>query len=280
MRMSSRLVPEVLRVLSWNVAGRCNDNMIRLLVEDAPDLVLLQEVTEGVWPDYCAALSTYWKAFSLYLAPKPASLGRRYGLGVAVFGAPTTSCRLVHLPLPDLVQPERLLAVEVWPVGHAAPLTVLNYHALHGGHGAVKPQASAQVGQWLEEEQGTVLLGMDANSPDIDHPDFAETVCHWAQPPYTELEQQLLGPRKRHRLRDLFRDHLAQHPTEYGAVRRRAPAGPLAVSHYSRGRPRRYDHLWATPDVRSRRVSYDARGLARGNSDHAIVRAEVCLSPT
>ena len=262
-----------LRVVSWNVAGRVNADMTALLTRDTPDLVLLQEVTESVWADYRAAFPAYWKAFSLDHRPQPEALGRRYGLGTAILGGPRTHCRMQRLPLQEIVQPERVLAVEVDVDGLAGPVTVVSYHALHGGHGPDKPMTSARLGEWLEQQNGPVLVGMDANSPDVDHPDFSQTRCHWAQQPYTALEPRLLGPAKTHRLRDLFREHLEQDPEKMAALRQDRPQGPLATSHVIQGRPRRYDHLWATPDINVEAFEYDQLGLAEGYSDHALIRA-------
>ena len=260
-------------MVSWNVAGRVNADMTALLTRDAPDLVLLQEVTESVWAGYRAAFPAYWKAFSLDHRPQPEALGRRYGLGTAILGGPRTRCRSQRLPLQDLVQPERVLDVDVGVDGLTEPITAVSYHALHGGHGADKPRVSAAVGDWLEQQNGPVLVGMDANSPDVDHPDFKLTRCHWAQQPFTDLEPRLLGPTKTHRLRDLWREHLEQDHEALATLRRDRPTGPLAVSHIVQGRPRRYDHLWATPDINVEALEYDQLGLADGHSDHALIRA-------
>jgi endonuclease/exonuclease/phosphatase family metal-dependent hydrolase len=266
-----------LRVGSWNIRfGRAADAVI---ADMGLDLLCMQECT----PDALARFRTHldWG----YSAMDPQWLdgiqvGRTHG--VAVLGrshiAPT-----VRPPASDLLAPEKLLAVDLQTDGLDHPLTIASYHAYAGRKGTDqldKPLLSGQVAEWLAGETGSMVLAMDANSPWVDHPDPGQVECCFAQPDSWHMERALLHPvDKCHGLQDTLRTWLDKHPAEMARIKAERPAGPLTVSHRTGrtalgpGNPRRYDHIYASPEfeVQDVRYLYD-EALAAG-SDHALVCA-------
>ena len=59
---------------------------------------------------------------------------------------------------------------------------------------------------------------------------------------------------------------------------RAPPGGPLAVSHVSRCRNRRYDHIYLPATWKVQGMAYDLRCGADAGSDHAVVAGKVLVS--
>ena len=136
---------------------------------------------------------------------------------------------------------------------------------------------------WLCSREGPVIVGADANTPKLDPVDDNAVQTHW----YTGFrklngdpgDDVLWGSSPRHQLKDCLRTWLAMDPAR---VRDLDPDGPLAVSHYTAkrkdhpGHPRRFDAIWATPDVEVLDVRYLSEEIGR-LSDHAPVVADLRL---
>lgn len=267
-----------LRVGSWNTRfGRADPAFV---VPHELDLLLLQEVTPKAFDAFreCFDDGVHSIGPALYPSGPPARNG------VAVLWSSRLAGRGARV-LPHLVAPHRFLICDLAFTERRGYIQACAYHALNGEQGEDhfdKPRMTYQVARWLEDQPGPVIVGMDANSPDVDHPDFAQTRCHfdWLGPRH--LERALLGPEAKHRLRDVYRSLVESRPTLLDEIKSERPDGPLSVSHrtgrneHSPGSPQRFDHILATwPDFAVKSASYDYDGACEAGSDHALVVAEL-----
>ena len=148
------------------------------------------------------------------------------------------------------------------------------------------------------------IAGIDCNSPLIDHPDLAEVAYHTKRIGGLLFDQeehllhdpdparQTVRAAYRHSLRDVYRTLIATDErarrqalrTFARTAREEIGRGSLAVTHQKvwRGRPpwrRRFDFIFATPDVTPRRVVH--LPIAHANaarSSHAPVFATLTIT--
>ncbi len=274
-----------IRVATWNLERRGTPDRIEMIESSALDLLVAQEVTESAYESIVGTGLFGWSSFSLHFRPRSVRNSRSERLGVAIFGRPSIKLRSSGI-LPWLARPEKLVHADVLIPGWHEPVTVASYHASPGDG---KPECTLQVAHWLELTFGPAILGLDANSPDVDHPDHERSVFHWQQAPYSHCEPALIGPptARRHRLDDALRLWLAEHPEELAAVVARSPNGPLAFT-YDRGsggrsKPSRFDSIWVSPEFRVEGIEHrwdEAGGVPFGGSDHAMVVVELRHPPT
>jgi hypothetical protein len=130
---------------------------------------------------------------------------------------------------------------------------------------------------WIAGQTGTTLVGFEAN--------------HWETDPSLELttptdgrdgwylEKPFFGANAPHRLRDAYRELLAE--TDVGDPRRVAAGerGALAVT-YRRGRGEhsvgdRFDYVFISDDLTCTGLVHDYEGGTKAGSDHAAVRASL-----
>jgi endonuclease/exonuclease/phosphatase family metal-dependent hydrolase len=132
-------------------------------------------------------------------------------------------------------------------------------------------QADAIVG-WITAGELPVVIGIDANTPKVDHPD-PRRMGWWDED--GAGARALLGPDATHGARDVYRDHVAATPALLRDIERDRPDGPLATSYRSGSNERRYDHILATRtfEVDYACYVYDA-ALAAG-SDHGLALARL-----
>ena len=163
-----------------------------------------------------------------------------------------------------LAFPEKYLAVRV--VVDGMGLDVHNAHLPPGStRGAIKMHAFRAIRQRIDEPTSVprVLCG-DFNTPQFEddedvttwasaHPEFRDA---WDAAERGVLEHPIL--------RDVYRQH---HP----------PGQHYSASHFTGGTPRRYDHVFASPELETVRCRYMTDWLRDGLSDHAAIEAE--LSP-
>jgi endonuclease/exonuclease/phosphatase family metal-dependent hydrolase len=145
---------------------------------------------------------------------------------------------------------------------------------------------------WAATQRERTVLGIDANSPKVDHPDLDRNVYFSDRIVLDQGEALLHDPRRRvHRLRDAYRLFLELSPTErsqaldhFDAVARaQRGEGCLATSHVVQKQRRRFDFIYVSPDLASTSVEYreealgyrwrDAPASALSLSDHALVLA-------
>lgn len=281
-----------LRVASWNLDSAMTgklDAKLALLRELEPDLALLQELSRPVYKAllphplvheriHARSRMFGWGALSTDLTRPP---GSEYRLGCAVLGVPSTMLLgaevLDRVPF-DVAQPElpgllrRTLVARVALPG-GVTVTACSFRARPGPSTAAVPVNAAfntGVARWLAGCGGPIVFGIDAGAPAVDHPDLRRSEFRNGR-----AADELLGPDAAHGLNDVLRRHFDRHPEQLDRIRAERPAGPLAVSHRHAGRPVRYDHVWASPelDVREVRYLYD-EAVATG-SDHALVLVEL-----
>jgi hypothetical protein len=238
-----------LRIVSWNVnglgktAGRTD--YLRLL---KPDLVLLQEVTPALFQILKSENFFASIACSLELCAGQEVRKRPLGCVIASTQLPLTNVALLSgMPIA-----ERALVGQVQTGQHL--LDVCSFHAPPGVNwGDVKSTAYSALAEWLVDRSGPTALGMDGNSPKVDHPDHAKSIF------WRDHEDSVLGVDAKHRLKDSYRTFLEQNAATMGKIREQRPDGPLAIS-YDRGKatsvPCRYDFLFASPELRVRHVDH------------------------
>ena len=184
--------------------------------------------------------------------------------------------------LPGHVAPERSLVVDL-AFGNVR-MTAGSFHQVTGGWPeSGKAKTFRAIAQWAARQQGLCLFGIDANSPETDHPDVARNVYFGPpQDPDGQLEHLLHDPaRAPHKMTDAYRTYLAAHPKIERQIRMHRPDGPLAVSHVTYpSQERRFDFIYHTAGLRPRWVSYREETRTEWLSDHALVLADFEILPT
>ena len=236
------------------------------------DVIALQEVSaaNGDVLESSGAFHWVWRALDLRPAAPHETTSRDRGCVIVA----RKEFRPVASPeiLEGAAAPERTLVVRL-DTG-TQPLTVASFHQVAGSDAlkwgrAKKRQTFEAIASWAAVHGRFTVFGIDANSPKVDHPDIDQNVYTRDE---VQLEHLLHDPRRApHQLRDVFRRYLEDHPLELDEIRRERPTGPLAVSHVTRGGPRRFDHVFASPDLVPLRVTYRGDALADKLSDHAPV---------
>lgn len=111
------------------------------------------------------------------------------------------------------------------------------------------------------------LMG-DANEPKVDARDSAEIELWGRNGKGAEL---LFGPAPTHGLKDAWRAFLGQR------IQEKPAKGPLAISHRTKGVPRRYDHIYIPTTWSVTRMEYALELATDAGSDHALVVATARL---
>lgn len=259
---------------SWNLNKRSLlRGHIELLRTVDCDLLAVQEATERFHSELSQVNLFDWSVSSLTLRPPGVDEGRARRHGCTIFGRRpfrVDSCKV----LTELHFPERALVAHA--LSDSASVTVCSFHIPPGATwGTIKPQTMKAIAEWLGSQSGSLVVGMDANSPKTDHPDPLKNVWWWKDEP------TLLGATPLHRLRDAFRVFLGDRQDVFDAIKTSRPAGPLAIS-YLRGSgvkniPCRYDVILVSSDVAVRKVEY--LPLDDALSDHALVVSHLEVQP-
>lgn len=279
--------------MSWNIDSRADGltDRIELLGSFGADVVLLQEV-----PRRAARLLDAFPHFAwAEVAVRHSEPGRGAAarIGPAILGTDRVRLRGAgQVPAERFVDAGRgagLSAEEVAGIGwrHKTvyadvevddlPLRLCSFHARPGtGGGRGKPYVGwvkqlfhRVCADWINDHDGSMVVGLDANSPKVDHPD----PDRWE--PFMSGEATLIGPRPGHQLSDALHRWFDDHPDELDHVRTQRPEGPLAISYYTTGarHPRRYDHVLVSDDVDVAAIEY--RPPHADGSDHGAVVAEL-----
>lgn len=266
-----------MKILSWNVNGRVRaawQRQLGCVLDEVPDVLALQEVTLASYPAWCQALlgAGYSVASSVDLVRLPypdvePPIRRKYFNLIAARG------RIAALPglafadpgQARLAFPEKYLAVRVVIDGME-----VDFHNAHLPPGstrrAIKMHAFRAIRQRIDEPTSVprVVCG-DFNTPQSED-DEGVTTWASAHPEFRdEWDAAERGVLTHPILRDVYRE---QHP----------PGEPYPASHFTREMPRRYDHVFASPELATVRCRYLTNWLAQGLSDHAAVEAELRLA--
>jgi hypothetical protein len=233
------MTEQPLRFVSWNLQGRP-----RLETLTDPrfswDVLAFQEGTRESIPALAAGLREHGVQFDMATADQHlshavlAATGLTYFSGIAVrhpYGL--TDPQVLAVP-----SPERTLVARVdGPAGRWTAASL----ALPPGVSwkQAKPRQALLIAEWLHSLSGTVIFGIDANTPRSElH--LPEATPFWESRWFYEDERALLGAEheRRHGLRDVYRDAWLADPDRRSHLR---GGDPLAVSHFASrgpGRPR------------------------------------------
>jgi endonuclease/exonuclease/phosphatase family metal-dependent hydrolase len=280
--------------MSWNIDARGEglEKRIGALERFEADIVLLQEVPRRAGSALANAAGFAWAELAVMRSEPTGGPSAR--LGTAILGSERVRLHDVgQIPQEQFIEAglraglseaevrnrtgwfHRNLYADIEIEGHS--LRVCSFHArpATGGRPGRPPLGYARqlfhrvCADWLAEHNGSMLFGVDANSPYVDHPDPAR----WQ--PSMAGDATLIGPQPRHRLTDALYRWLEEHPEDLERVRTERPDGPLAISYETSGagRPVRYDHLFVTDDLRVETITY--RPPAADGSDHGVVLARL-----
>ena len=276
-----------MRIATWNVnyRGRAVGGSLGRLVRDNDvELILLQEANPSSLHELTAAAGLDWVITAFDAGARvPDGTGRRRVAAIAGRGHPPIETGV----LPHLALPERMLFARLET--ELGPMTIASYHAPPGvSWGRTKVHHAHELLRWINRTEGMLVVGSDANTPQVDHPDSDLVRTHWhtgarklAGLPGDDIT---FGGRPEHRLRDAYRLWLAGHPAALEQVTQDRPQGPLAVSHRTgkragaAGSPRRYDTLWISPDLTPTAMTYEYAKAIHAGSDHALVIADIELA--
>ena len=270
-----------LRFVTWNVNGASGDRARRLIdllaaeIADGPALAALQEVKPATFVALEASADFKWLVYSLdFRAPGDFDRGNRK-LGCVVAGRGDVELQggdvLWRLPLPE----RSAIARVRWD---GSELDAISYHSLTGsGFKAGKGVAYRTLLETLAGRERPMLLGLDANTPRVDHPDEVRSEFWW--PAHEPLVLGPAGARK-HDLSDAYRLWLAANPGALAAIEAERPDGPLAVTHLrgAKNAPCRYDQVWVSPEWTVESADHRTEASFEAGSDHALVSVEVALS--
>lgn len=173
--------------------------------------------------------------------------------------------------------------------GSLGLLNVVSYHAPPGvTWGYKKVEHAHALLDWINQSEGPVLIGADANTPEVDHPEPDKVRTHWHTGSSTLRgrtgDDVTFGGRPHHRLHDAYRRWLNDDPARMQAVALERPSGPLAVSHHTGRRrsgpgvPRRYDSLWISPEIAISNITYNYENAIAAGTDHALLTAELSIT--
>ena len=244
------------------------------------DLLLLQHVRLSELGSFTGAGRFDWaiSACELQVPSRRHSWISERSVAIAGRGARPHATRLfTHVP-----QPTRMLLVELDTA--LGPLI-----AVSSDTGAMLPgdawlEHTLALARWLEKVPGTVLVGMNTDSLQVDHPNRRRirSRCPTGRGGLQTGEpgdDLMFGPRPIHRLDDAMRRWLDHHPDELAQVRAERPDGPLAITHRFERRDEtlesRRDMLWVTADLEVSTIDHHHEAAVESGSDHALVVASL-----
>ena len=259
---------------TWNVNYRkFKDSHLAFLREVQPDILALQEVNPHFFRELSSSglFSNHHYSLDYNLIKQGIDSSHSRKRACAILSSADIRLRKPLLIL-DLPFPEKCMIVDA-----ELDKTVIRVCSFHTPPGVsvkeLKPLSHMILAEWLKTRDFPVVLGIDANAPEVDHPDITKNEWYWNDEP------KLLGEERIHDLRDAFRDYLMSNPDIYETIVQNRPEGPLAVSHITgkgrRGTERRYDFIFVTPDIRVKKVEYIFEEACAAGSDHAYVCAEL-----
>ena len=267
-----------MRILSWKICGQLAglaQRQIDAVLERAPDVLALQEVSAGNYSEWCAALMgagySIASAIDLTGVPYPdmsPPIRRRYFNLTATRGAlaPLKGLRYEDPEQAAVAFPEKYLAAAVLLDGTAVEIHNADVPPSET-LGLIKVHALQAIRRRVDEspERPLVLCG-DFMTPRAEDEDGMRT---WAgthasyDDEWDAAERSIL---EHPVLRDVYRE-------------RHQPGTPFPVSKYTRGTGHRYDHIYASPELETVSCAYLRQWLSEKLSDHAPVEAELRPAP-
>lgn len=261
-----------MRVLSWNVNGRVKKalrSQLQKLRERSPDIVALQEVTRESYGPWCEGLTakgySVVSSFELLAVPySDPTIERRY-MNLIAARHPLALLSGLSFDEPDQARmafPEKYLVARVIVDGVA--IDVHNAHLVPGSsRGIVKVHMFEAIRRRIEQPTASArILCGDFNTPRREDDSSLTTWARRHDSAWDRAERSVL---EHPELRDVYR-----------ALRKRGEAFP--VSHFTGVTRRRYDHIYASPELHPTACEYLSSWLRSGLSDHAAVEAELMIA--
>jgi exonuclease III len=274
-----------IRFASWNIGTPSAvrlQRQVELLGSLECDVVALQEVSAENAEKLEASKSFAWVWQGLAIRPRLGEETISRNRGCVLLASERFRPLSGPEVLPAAAAPERSVTLRLG--FEDGDLSVASFHQVAGSDKkkwgpTKKRQTLHAIVAWLSRHRERAVMGIDANSPELDHPHVARNVYFFDRLAGDQEEHLLHDPsRSTHTFQDTYRAYLGKHPEELQKVIAGRADGPLAISHYNRGRPRRFDFIYATPDLRPERVVYHEETLIQKFSDHALVVADLTFA--
>jgi exonuclease III len=266
----------VVRVLSWNVNGRVGAalaNQLDAVLSQEPDVVALQEVTVGSYTGWSSGLMqadfSLVSTIDLVTAPYPpppypmppfpravkreGQIGRKYlnVLGRAIL-SPLAGLSFTDPDEARFAFPEKYMAARTSVAG--LELEIHNGHLPPGvSRGVVKVHAFEAIRRRIDAADGVArILCGDFNAPWTENEDgpIVARGGPWSEDVVTRWFEAESSVVRHPHLRDVYRD-----------VHDRNTAFP--ASHLTAGTPRRYDYVFASPELTTMTCEYRETWLKR-----------------
>jgi len=269
-----------MRVGSWNVnrrVGQAASVQGSFLRTNGVEVVAIQEGNTNSVEKLCEAAGFDWFFSGVDVAKDlPKENARRLSAVIAGKGPPPIHSFVFE----DVPFPERTMVCDF------GDWMACSFHAPPGvSWGILKPRQAVAIANWLQKVKKPIWFGIDANTPEIDHPNFDETHTHWhtgrrrlkGEPG----DDVLVASSKIHELNDAFRVYLSNKNKDLNEIIKKSPNGPLAVSHRTGkrkgfiGNARRYDAVWISGHFGVEEVIYLYEESVVAGSDHALVVADL-----
>jgi endonuclease/exonuclease/phosphatase family metal-dependent hydrolase len=257
-----------MRVLSSNVNGRVEDALgrqLEKLIGRGPDIAALQEVTSGSYAAWCEGLMSNGysivSSVDLLALPYPDPAIERRHMNLIAARAPVALLPGLSFDEPEQARmafPEKYVAARV--IVNGVPIEVHNAHLVPGStRGVGKVHMFEAIRRRIDQPTASArILCGDFNAPRRENDSSLTT---WA--------------RRRDSAWDRAERSILEHPdlrVVYRSLRKGGGAFP--GSHFTGDTPRRYDHIYASPELNPRTCSYLTPWLEAGLSDHAAVEVD------
>jgi endonuclease/exonuclease/phosphatase family metal-dependent hydrolase len=266
-----------MKIFSWKVCGQLAalaERQMDAVLDRTPDILCLQEVSAGNYPGWCERLMgagySVVSAIDLVGVPYPEMappIRRRY-FNLTATKRPIAPLAGLKYEDPDqgaVAFPEKYLAATVLVDG--APVEVHNADLPPSETlGLIKAHAFQAIRRRVDAspDRPLVLCG-DFMTPRLEDDDGVTT---WAAS-HAKYNDEW----------DAAERSILEHPVIRDVYREGHETGTdFAVSKVTRGTPHRYDHIYASPGLRTVEVGYLEDWLADKLSDHAPVEAELVLA--
>lgn len=259
-----------IRFATWNLNNRKRTDKHALFLRKInPDVIAFQETSRNFHQQLLSEKLFRWG----HISTAPPLNTRRSPRALHCSIAGNLPAQILDTySLMELPFPERSLCVKAAIDNHE--IQFCSFHVPPGASWKqLKPQSMCTIDQYLRTQTTTTLVGIDANSPKLDHLLWENNTWWWPEEPL------LLGHNRQHPLNDALRLYLDQFPHELQRIKAGYPNGPLATT-YIRGNgklktPCRYDHIYISPHIRVTAIDHVYEEAVAAESDHALVIAEL-----
>jgi len=251
-----------IRVIQWNIKINSDASKIAELLREKVNgmtIIHLQEVSAASNENLLSILEPDGYGYSLYHRAPGHYEGRNRKMGVATmtFGGEIIEQSLVNRS----VFPERTLESVINFNGKL--IRCLNFHSLTGvDYKKAKSSNFASIADHLTNKEFD-FFACDANEPKNDSI-YPESIEFFDNRDKGRCAKLIFGSPPVHALSDALKTKLIN-------LNSHILDSPLAVSHKTGGKPRRYDHIYHNEKWSVIDILYDYESAIEASSDHAIV---------